>query len=41
VPPLPSTVSLVSVCDQPPLIGFGVCGRKALTKTPTQTQNKN
>jgi hypothetical protein len=33
VPTPPSTGSLVSVqCDQPPLIRFGVCGRKAKTK---------
>jgi hypothetical protein len=31
--PLPSTGSLVSdKCDQPPLICFDVCGRKAVTK---------
>jgi hypothetical protein len=34
VPTPPSTGSLVSVkCDQPPLICFGVCGRKAKTQT--------
>jgi hypothetical protein len=33
VPTPPSTGSLVSVqCDQPLLICFGVCGRKAITK---------
>jgi hypothetical protein len=30
--PSPSTGLLVSVCDQPPLIFFSVCGRKAITK---------
>jgi hypothetical protein len=37
VPTPPSTGSLVSgECDQPPLICFGVCGRKAITKPTNQ-----
>jgi hypothetical protein len=39
--PLPSTGLLVSVCDQPPLICLGVYGRKAITKTQTQTHYHN
>jgi hypothetical protein len=36
IPTPPSSGSLVSVkCDQPPLICFGVCGRKATTKPKT------
>jgi hypothetical protein len=38
-PTPPSTGSLVSVkCDQPPLICFGVCGRKATTKPTNQPE---
>jgi hypothetical protein len=40
VPTPPSTGSLVSVYDQPPLICFGVCGRKAIIKPCGGTVHK-